>query len=90
LNKRKIKDRKRFSVPASIRRKKNLEQLEVYREKAIMALNKACPEKDWRDIYNVPGATVSAFKIKVDTNGQVLSLRTYLREKMMKNMSVQF
>lgn len=77
-------------MPASIRRKKNLEQLEVYREKAIMALNKAFPDKNWRDIYNVPGATVSTFKIKVDTNGQVLSLRTYLREKMMKNMSVQF
>ena len=55
-----------------------------------MALNKAFPDKNWRDIYNVPGATVSAFKIKVDTNGQVLSLRTYLREKMMNNMSVQF
>ena len=90
LNKRKIKDRKRFSVPATIRQQKNLEQLEVYREKAIIALNMAYPDKNWRDMFNVPGATVSAFKIKVDTNGQVLSLRTYLREKMMKNMSIQF
>lgn len=55
-----------------------------------MALNKGHPDKNWRDIFNVTGATVSAFKIKVDTNGQVLSLRSYLREKMIKNMTIQF
>ncbi len=55
-----------------------------------MALNKAHPDKNWRDIFNVTGSTVSAFKIKVDTNGQVLSLRSYLREKMIKNMTIQF
>jgi hypothetical protein len=55
-----------------------------------MALNKAHPDKNWRDIFNVTGATVSAFKIKVDTNGQVLSLRSYLREKMINNMTIQF
>ena len=90
MNKRKIKDRKRFSIPASIRRDKNLEQLEVYREKAIMALNKAYSDKNWREMFNVAGATVSTFKLKVDSNGQVLSLRSYLREKMMNNLSIQF
>jgi len=46
----------------------------VYREKAITALSEAHPEKNWREFYNKKGVTIEAFKINVDTNGQVLTM----------------
>jgi hypothetical protein len=46
----------------------------VYREKAITALSEAHPEKNWREFYNKKGATIQAFKVNVDINGQVLTM----------------
>lgn len=70
---RKIKGRKRFTIPASIRREKNLEQLEVYRDKAVEALTKAKPVINWREFFNREDARVKSFGMIVDENGQVLA-----------------